>query len=150
MNPIAKLIELVKRFERRCRLKDCKVIGREDVIEKNKEFHNILWSREIHPSTFKRIGTSEKVAIQDFPSYRQIEISYNTWVCSSPLSDRVKKIVAMNPKLLQRNAIYDLSKIQEQKTVKKLNKTDSKICKDFESFLKEEYGLEVEPIQMMV
>ena len=147
---VRKIWEIVRRFKRRCRSKGWRVIEREDVIEKNKEFHNILWTRKIHPSTFRRVAVDKTATIQEGISYRPIDVSYKAWICATPLSDSLKQTIVKNPELLNRNAVYDLSKIRVEGTAQKLNKTVSEVFQEFERFLKDEFQFEVKPIQIQV
>ena len=150
MKTLRKIWEIVKRFKRRCQSKGWQVIEGEDVIERNREFHNILWTRKIHPSTFKRVAEEKTATIQEGVSYRPIDVSYKAWICTTPLSDSLKKTIVKNPKLMNRNAVYDLSKFYGERTAQKLNNTVSEVFQEFESFLEDEFQLEVKPIQIQV
>jgi hypothetical protein len=147
---VRKIWEIVKRFKRRCQSKGWQVIEREDIIKRNGEFHNILWTRNIQPSTFKSIAVKETSTIQEDTSYRPIDVAYNAWICATPLSDSLKQTIAKKPKLLKRNAVYDLSQICAKGAAGKLNKTGSEVLQEFESFLKDELQSELNPIQMQV
>ena len=145
---VRKIWEIVARFKRRCKTKGWLVIEHEDIIRRNEEFHNIQWIRKIYPSTFKRVATDETYTIQEDVSYRAIDVSYNAWICATPLSGSLKQTIAKNPELLDRNAVYDLSKISTKGVVKKLNNTNSDVFQEFESFLKDELQFELNPIQI--
>jgi hypothetical protein len=147
---VRKIWEIVKRFKCRCQSKGWQVIEREDIIKRNGESHNILWTRNIHPSTFKSITAKETSTIQDGISYRPIAVAYNAWICAKPLSGSLKQTIAKKPKLLKRNAVYDLSKIRAEGAAKRLNKTGSEVFQEFESFLKDEFQSELNPIQLQV
>jgi hypothetical protein len=138
--------DIVKRFEFRCKSKGWKINEKEDVISCCGEFNNILWIRKIRPSTFKSIATDKTTAIQKGKSYQSIDVSYNLWICPTPLSNSIKKTLDQKPELLERNAIYDLSKIRTAKTAEKLNITASPVCQEFESFLEDELNVGVKPI----
>ncbi len=150
MKTVREIWEVVARFKRRCRSKGWRVIEREDVIKRNEEFHNILWTRKIHPSTFKSVAADKTTTIQEGVSYRPIDVSYNAWICATPLPDSLKQMIAKNPELLNRNAVYDLSKTSTKGTAEKLNKTGSEVFQEFESFLKDEFQFELNPIQIQV
>lgn len=143
---VRKIWQIVTRFKRRCRSKGWRVIEREDIIKRNEEFHNILWIRKINPFTFKRIAEEETSAIQEGTSYRTIVVSYNAWICATPISESLKQTIAGSPELLKRNAVYDLSKICTQEVAEKLNKTSSEVFQDFERFLKDELQFELKPV----
>ena len=148
MKIIKMIWEIVKRFEFRCKSKGWKINEKEDAISCSGEFNNILWTRKIRPSTFKRIATDQTTAIQKGNSYQLIDVSYNLWICPTPLSNAIKKTLDENPELLERNAIYDLSKIRTAKTAEKLNITVSPVCQEFESFLEDELNVGVKPINI--
>ena len=148
MNIVKTIWEIVKRFEFRCKSKGWKINEKEDVISCSGEFNNILWVRKIHPSTFKSIATDKTTAIQNGKSYQSIDVSYKLWICPTPLSNSIKKALDLNPELLERNAIYDLSKIRTAKTVEKMNRTASPVCQEFESFLEDELNVGVRPINI--
>jgi len=136
---------MVKRFEFRCRSKGWQIHEQEDVIKCSGKFNNLLWIRKIRPSTFNRIATGKTTSIQRGTSYQPIDVSYNIWICLTPLPDSLKKTIDQNPELLERNAIYDLSKIRIDITSKKLNKTGSQVCREFESFLEDELNVDFKP-----
>jgi len=145
---VRKIWEIVARFKRRCQSKGWRVNEREDMIERNGKFNNILWTRKIQPSTFRSIAAKEISTIQDGVSYRPIYVSYNAWICATPLSKSLKQTVAKKPELLKRNAIYDLSRIHPKGAAEKLNKTGSEVFQEFEKFLKDELRIELSPIQI--
>lgn len=147
---VRKIWEIVVRFMRRCQSKGWRVIEREDIIKRNGEFHNILWTRKIDASTFKSIAAKETSTIQEGTSYRPIDVSYNAWICATPLSEPLKQTIAKNPELLKRNAVYDLSKIHMKEAAEKLNKTGTEVFQEFERFLKDELRFELKPIQIRV
>jgi len=146
LNIVKTIWEIVKRFEFRCKSKGWKINEKEDVISCSGKFNNILWTRKIRPSTFKSIATDYTTTIQKGKSYQSIDVSYNLWICLTPLSNSIKKTLDQNPELLERNAIYDLSKIRTAKTAEKLNITASPVCQEFESFLEDELNVGVKPI----
>ena len=148
MNIVKTIWEIVKRFEFRCKSKGWKTNEKEDAISCSGEFNNIMWTRKIRPSTFKSIATDQTTTIQKGNSYQSINVSYNLWICLTPLSNSIKKTLDQNPELLERNAIYDLSKIRTIKTAEKLNRTASPVCQEFESFLEDELNVGVKPINI--
>jgi hypothetical protein len=150
MKTVREIWEVIARFKRRCQSKGWRVIEREDVIKRNEKFHNILWTRKIHPSTFKSVAADKTTTIQEGVSYRPIDVSYNAWICATPLSDSLRQMIAKNSEFLDRNAVYDLSKISTKGTAEKLNKTSSEVFQEFERFLKDEFEFELNPIQIQV
>jgi hypothetical protein len=54
------------------------------------------------------------------------------------------------PRLLKRIALYDLSRLTEEKKLcAKLNGTDSCVFKEFENFLKNQFKVNVQPIAIV-
>jgi len=122
------------------------VTEREDIIQKSGEVNNFLWTREIRPSTFKSIAPCKTTAIQEGKAYHPIDVSYNAWITATPLSDALKHTITTNPTLLTRNAIFDLSKTPTGGKAKMLNKTDSRLFKEFEAFLRDEFHFSLKPV----
>ena len=149
MKAVRKIWEIVGRFMCRCQSKGWLVIEREDMIKRNEKFHKILWTRRIHPSTFKSVAAKETSTIQDGTSYRPVDVSYNAWICATPLSEPLKQTIAKNPELLNRNAVYNLSEISTKGVAEKLNKTGSEVFQEFEMFLKDELQFELKPAQII-
>jgi len=148
LNIVKPIWEIVKRFEFRCKSKGWKINDKEDIIRCSGKFNNLLWTRRIRPSTFTSIARDTTTAIQKEKSYQSIDVSYNLWICPTPVSNSIKKTINQNPELLKRNAIYDLSKIRTAKTAEKLNRTASPVCQEFERFLEDELNIGVKPIKV--
>ncbi|MEM1606534.1 MAG: hypothetical protein QXW55_00225 [Candidatus Bathyarchaeia archaeon] len=64
------------------------------------------------------------------------------WVFQEPLPENLVPIVVEDPRILRSTAIYDLSEVYVGKPIcLRLNETESVVFREFEEFLKTEYGL---------
>ncbi len=135
--------ELVERFKDWCQSKGWKASDREDWIRMGDEYHNFLWIQTVHPSTFEKVAMNSKCAIREGDSYRVVDVSYTAWLCSKSPELLIHEI-AKKPKLLKKNAIYDLSQIYSGKPICiKLNETNSVVFQEFEEFLEKEWKLKI-------
>jgi len=138
--------ELVGYFKDECHSRGWKTSENEDWIKINSEFHNFLWARNIHPSTFKKIVTAGKCAIKKGISYQVVNVAYTAWLFPEAPPEMLVHAVARDPKLAKRIAIYDLSNVYAGKPVcLKFNETDSKVFQEFENFLGKKWGVEFKP-----
>jgi len=134
---IPRVWELLKHFRSQCQSKGWKTSDYGDWVKKGDEYHNFLWTRTVHPSTFKKVAMSHSCAVREGVSYQVVEVSYTAWVFPETPPEELRQIVTENPELSKRIAIYDLSWAYAGKPVcLKLNKTDSTVFKEFERFLK--------------
>jgi len=139
--------EILKKFKDSCKFRGWKTSESEDWIEIGDKYHNFLYARDIHPSSFKRIASTRKCAIQEGLSYRIVEASYTAWLFSEPPSETLVKTIFENPDFSRSVAFYDLSPLFEGKNLcVKLNHTDSPVFQEFESFLKKELKVKLKPI----
>ncbi|NIR87956.1 hypothetical protein GWO13_10565 [Candidatus Bathyarchaeota archaeon] len=141
---IPKVWELLKRFKGQCQSKGWKTSEHEDWVKKGGEYHNFLWRRTVHPSTFEKVAMSRRCAIRKGISYQVVDVSYTAWVFPETPPEKLMQIVTENPDLSRRIAIYDLSWAYAGKPLcLKLNETDSKVFEEFERFLEEDWGVEI-------
>jgi hypothetical protein len=134
--------EILKRFKDFCRFRGWKTSESEDWVEVGDEYHNFLWARNIHPSSFRRIVSSRKCVVREGLSYRVLDASYTAWLLSETPSEAMVKTVSDNPDFSRRIALYDLSPLLEGKNLcVKLNCTDSPVFHEFESFLRKELNI---------
>jgi hypothetical protein len=143
---IPKVWDLLSRFKDWCKSKGWKVSEHEDWIKTNGDYHNFLWIRTIHPSTFKKVAANQKCAIRKGVSYEVVEVSYTAWLSPrAPPKELIQK-VANNPELSKRTAIYDLSRAYAGKPIcVKANVTESQVFREFEAFLEDRCGVELKP-----
>jgi len=145
---IHKVWELLERFKDQCKLRDWEISEHEDWIKTSDgKYHNFQWIQSVHPSTFDRICGNHKIAIRNDVSYQVINASYIAWMfLKSPPENMIRK-VKQNPEHSKRIALYDLSQaLTDKSPCLKLNKTDSKVFKEFETFITSEFGIEIEPM----
>lgn len=139
---IPKVWELLNRFKERCRVKGWKTSEHEDWVKMDKEYHNFLWIRTVHPSTFEKVALNPKCAIREGISYHVVAISYTAWVFSQTPPDNLIEAVVNDAELCKKTAIYDLSCAYAGKPLcSKWNETDSEVFKEFEKFLEEKWGV---------
>jgi len=139
--------EILKKFKECCKFRGWKTSETEDWVEIGDNYHNFLYARDVHPSSFKRIVSNMKCVIQEGLSYRVVEASYTAWLLSETPSEALVKTIFENPEFSGRIAIYDLSPLLEGKNLcVKLNYTDSPVFQEFESFLKKELKVKLKPV----
>jgi len=146
MIAIPRVWELIGYFKDECHSRGWKTSENEDWIKVGSEYHNFLWTRSIHPSTFKKIATACRCAIKQGISYQVVKVAYTAWLFSEAPPDMLVHTVARDPRLTKRIAIYDLSNVYTGKPVCfKFNETNSKVFQEFENFLKNKLGVELKP-----
>ncbi len=144
---IPKVWDILKDFKESCHRKGWKVSGYEDIVRIDDEYHNIIATRSIHPSTFKRIASSRKRSVPEGKSYRIIDIDYTAWLFQQQPSEQLVEALTINSELSKKTALYDLSEIYHGKPLcLKVNQTNSPVFDEFEKFLKENYGVETRPL----
>ncbi len=144
---VPKIWELLRRFKETCRRKGWKTSDYEDIVKINDKYYDFIGTRTIHPSTFKKIASSRKRAVQEGKSYRIIDIAYTAWVLQRPASEQLVEALTMDSELSKKTALYDLSKVYQGKPFcLKLNETGSHVFDEFEKFLKSKYGVETKPL----
>jgi hypothetical protein len=139
--------EIIKRFKDVCKFRGWKTSESEDWIEFEDKYHNFLWARDVHPSSFKSIVSNKKCIVREGLSYRVVEASYTAWLFSEKPSETLVRTIFDDPDFSKRIALYDLSSLLEGKNqLVKLNYTDSPVFQEFESFLKNELKVKVKSI----
>jgi hypothetical protein len=141
-----KVWDVLKRFMDSCRFHGWKTSEDEDWVEANDKYHNFLWTREVHPSSFKRIASNQKCIIREGMSYHVVEASYTAWLTPEQPSETLVKTILEDPNFSSRTALYDLSPMLQGKNLcLKLNYTDSPVFQEFEHFLKQELKVKIKP-----
>lgn len=142
-----KIREILKRFEDSCKFRGWKTSEKDDWIETESGYHNFLWARSIHPSSFKSIAANKKCVVREGLSYRVVEASYTAWLLSEEPAEILVKTISENPDFSKKMALYNLSSVLEGKNVGfKLNHTDSTVFQEFENFLEKELKVKLNPI----
>ena len=143
---------LIDSFKERCRLSGWETCETEDWIKTDDgEYHNFLWMRTIHPSTFERIASNHKCGIRRGMSYAVVDIAYIAWLSQERPPEFIISRVKENPELKKKTAIFDLSCVYSGENVcRKFNETESRIFKEFEKFLEDEWSLEFKPVDEML
>jgi len=142
---VSKVWEILKKFKDFCKFRGWKTSESEDWIEIDEKYHNFLWARNIHPSSFTNIAKNRKCVVREGLSYHVVEASYTAWLFPEAPSETCIKAIFENPDFQKRIALYDLSPLLEGKDLcVKLNHTDSPVFHEFENFLKKELKVKLE------
>lgn len=143
--------EILARFKNLCKRKHgWKTSEGADWIEAKNAYHNFVWVKNIHPSSFKRIARNNKIIMQEGLAYRVVESSYTAWLFLRSPSETLAKTILENPELSCKVALYDLGDFLDGKPIcSKLNSTDSSVFKEFEVFLKNELGVSLQPFSLV-
>lgn len=108
--------DILRKFKNLCQQRGWKTSENEDWIGTDEGYHNFLWARNVHLSSFKRIISNGKCVVPEGSSYRVIKASYTAWLFSDAPSETLVKMVLDNPDFSNRIALYDLSPLLEGKT----------------------------------
>ena len=143
--PIWKIIESFKELCRSIGWETCET---EDLIKtEDGEYHSILWTQTVHPSTFERIATSHKCGIRRGNTYEVVDIANIAWLFQERPSDFLIAWIKENPELRTKTALFDLSGVYIGRNIcRKINETKSSVFKEFEQFLEEEWSIEFKPV----
>jgi len=139
--------ELIERFKDYCQSRGWETSDREDWVRAGDEYHNFLWIQTVHPSTFEKVALNSRCAIREGAFYRVVDVSYMAWVLPKAPPKRMTRMVAEEPRLSRRIAIYDLSEAYAGRPIcLKLNETKSVVFQEFEKFLGIKYKINLRPI----
>lgn len=142
-----KIWEIIDKFKESCESHGWKTSKSEDWVETDNGYHNFLWSKGVHPSSFKRIASNRKCVIRKDLSYSVVQASYTAWLFSETPSRDLAKTIFENPDYSSKIALYDLSPLFEGKNLcAKLNNTDSPVFQKFENFLKTELKIKLKTV----
>lgn len=145
---VPKVWELLEHFKNKCKSKGWETSEYGDWVKKGDKYHNFLWTRTIHPSTFEKIATGRRFAVREGLSYQIVDISYTAWVFPKTPPEKLMRMISENSELSKRIAIYDLSGAYAGKPVcLKLNETDSPVFQEFEKFLEKKCRVKIQPVK---
>ncbi len=134
--PVPSLSEVVQSFKRECESEGWSVSQYEDWIRVGNEYHNFLWTRTVHPTTFKKIAEEHKCALRLGALYHVVNVHYTAWLFSESPPEEILRVIEENPDLFRGTAIYDMSWINSDTPLcVKLNRTESQVYQEFERFL---------------
>ena len=135
---LTRILEILNSFKRSCKHQGWKTCENEDWVQTDEGFHSFLWTRNITPSSFKRVASERKCVVKEGFAYRVVQASYTAWLFPKTPSADLVRIVAENPDFSGRTAVYDLSLLLEgEKMCPRLNNTESTVFQEFENFLKQ-------------
>ncbi|MGD0496114.1 MAG: hypothetical protein ABSB28_08740 [Candidatus Bathyarchaeia archaeon] len=144
---ISRVWEILCKFKLFCMRLGWKTSESEDWVEMENNYHNFLWARDVHPSSFKRIALDKKCVVREGMGYRVVEAAYTAWLFSQTPSEELVRTICENPALSKRIALYDLSQVTKGKNLcVRLNNTGSQVFQEFEKFLQSELKVRVEPL----
>jgi len=148
---VPRVWELIRNFKDECQSLGWITSENEDWVLLDNQYHNFLWTRTIHPSSFKKIIKTSKCAVRKGVSYQVVDVAYTAWLFSESPPEELLKMVMDDQNLSSKTAIYDLSGLRSSKPIcVKLNSTESKVFKEFEKFLKKKSGADFKSPQDMV
>ena len=134
-----KVWKLINDFKSKCFSMGWKTSETYDwILTDDHKYHTFIWAKIIYPSSFERIALSRKCIVKEGLNYKVVEASYYAWVFEdSPPKSLWEKVLTIE-EISKNNAIYDLSGIHKgEKICVKINKTKSRVFKEFEKFLRE-------------
>jgi len=138
---VPRLWDLIRSFKQECESQGWKTSQNEDWIHSDNQYHNFLWTRTIHPSTFRRIAKTSKCAMREGIDYHVVDIAYTAWLFSESPPEELWKMITEDRNLAEKVAVYDLSRLHSGEPVcLRLNSTKSKVFNEFESFLQRKLG----------
>jgi hypothetical protein len=144
---ISRVWEILSKFKLFCISLGWKTSESEDWVEMEGNYHSFLWTRDVHPSSFRRIALEKKCVVREGASYRVVEASYSAWLLSHTPSEELVRTICENPALSKSVALYDLSQVTKGKDLcVRLNNTGSQVFQEFEKFLQSELKVRVEPL----
>lgn len=140
--------ELLSQFKEQCKSKGWRTPEFGEWIETDGKYHNFIWTRIIHPSTFKKVVSSPRAAIREGNRYKIVDVAYTAWLFPETPPNELYQILTEEPKIAETTAIYDLSQAYLiGPNVIKLNKTDSEVFREFEYFLQTRWKLEFTDVE---
>jgi len=143
---ISKVWEILGKFKLFCMRLGWKTSDNEDWVETQDNYHNFIWVKDVHPSSFRKIALDRKCVVREGTSYRVVEAAYTAWLFSQTPSEEFLKIISENPPLSKSIALYDLSQVTKNRNLcVRLNNTSSQVFREFENFLQSEMNVRVEP-----
>lgn len=147
---MSKIWEILRKFKHLCENRGWRTSENEDWVEIGDVYHNFLWARNVHFSSFKKITSDKKCVVRKGLGYHVAEATYTAWLLSEEPSKNIVKVVSDNPEFSNRIALYDMSEVTiGRNCCTKLNKTDSQVFREFERFLQTELGARVQPILVL-
>jgi len=146
---MSRVWEVLREFKDSSKRHGWKTSESEDWVETNGNYHNFLWARGVHLSSFKRIALNGKCVVREGLSYRFVKTSYIAWLFSETPSETLVTTILENPDFSSRIALYDLSPMLEGKNLcTKLNNTESSVFKEFENFLENKLKVKLKPLSL--
>lgn len=148
---VPRVWELIRSFKDECQSQGWKTSESEDWIQVDNQYHNFLWTRTIHPSTFRKITKASKCAVREGVSYQVVDVAYTAWLFSESPPEELMQAVVDDENIAKSVAVYDMSGLQASKpTCIRVNLTRSRVFKEFEDFLQKKWDVKFKPPQDIV
>jgi len=139
-----KVWKIMENFKEKCQKYGWKTSENEDWVYANENYHNFIWTRTIHNSTFRKVNTTQKCAIKEGTTYKVVETAFTAWLFIQKPSEELINSLTETPNLIRKTAIYDLSEIYQGNPVcNRYNRTNSVVFQKFEEFLSD-MGIRIE------
>lgn len=144
---VPKVWEILRSFKCDCETRGWNVSENEDWVKAEGLYHNFLWIRTLRPAALKEIALKHRCAIRRRTSYDIVDVAYIALLLHETPSEELLQIV-QDPELSGKVALYDLSSVySDEPTCLKLNRTDSKVFKEFEEFLERKWKIKFRQIR---
>jgi len=141
---IPRVWDLLKNFKEWCKHKGWRSAEEEDWIRLDHEYHDFVWTKNVQPSTFRKVTQNPKCTVSDGFSYHVVNASYVAWLFQQSPPDNLIQTLIDDPGLCARTALYDFSQVYQGNPVcLKLNTTKSQVFKEFERFLSVNWSVTV-------
>ena len=142
--PLWRLIDV---FKGCCQVKGWETCEIEDWIKtEDGKYHNILWTKTIHPSTFKSINNKSRCGIRHDKTYDVVKVAYIAWLFQEKPPEILMLWIKEDSDLAKKSAIFDLSSIYKGDNICfSYNQTESIVFKELEKFMKEKWQIDFKP-----
>lgn len=138
---------LIEKFKNACKNKNWRMYGDEDIVYDGSEYHHLVIVHQTRFETFKRVIANPHQSIKRGGQHEVVNVSYIAWISQEQIPKIAADLLANRPALLSRVALYDLSPLNNGENVcLKMNRTDSTVFREFESFLVEN-GFRFKPLE---
>jgi len=138
---------LIEKFKNACKNKNWRIYGDEDIVYDGSEYHRLVIVHQTRFETFKRVIANPHQSIKRGDQHEVVNVSYIAWISQEQIPKIAADFLANRPALLSRVALYDLSPLNNGENVcLKMNRTDSTVFREFESFLVEN-GFRFKPLE---
>lgn len=138
---LSEIVVILELFKAECRARGWHVSRNEDWVKADNEYHNFICARPpINTYSFRKIAEKAKCIVIERGTCRLVDAAYTAWLLSEPptqTQEELAKVITENQALSEKTALYCLSSMNTGDIVcLVLNRTQSRVFKFFENFLK--------------